>query len=519
MSEPINNLVNITPEMPFYNVIADKILNTIKDKIEVKDEKEKQLVEQLLNSPQIKYITGDSYFLHYSVMPILRPKENPDKTLETARKVFKKYIETEDYRKLRIITKLNDQMSKIYSTRIAKEVVIRILKEIPPEKKQQIINILMQMGGGQGQGSGSSQGQGSGQNQQQNNQQAGQGGNQGSNQQNGNQNQQGNQQGQSQGQGQGNLQQKLQQALQEALQSLGSHKLQKILKNAMRKAKEHTETANELAKLLGGNGKGGTWAGKSPGSFEELYDLSKEVMESLIGKDIIALGEKIYSRMPKLVKITKKRGRHGDIYGYTKTRNIRRALPRELALPDDLFYSKLAGNGFTAREHYSIMEGSYYVLVDKSGSMDGEKTIWARSVALAIYKLAKKKGRKYYLRFFDYNVYELISDPKEAVRKILTIASDGGTNITGALETAIEDIKRNKLGEKTNTIILITDGEDMVDIGLEEELRRNNIQLIAIMIQGHNETLKELAEKSGGQYMHAKLTEQGALEVIAVASR
>ena len=485
MSENINNLVNITPKMPYYNVIADKIIEFIKKNMKLRDDEDQKLAEQLLNSPQIKYIAGDTYFLHYSIMPIIRTNENPDRLLETARKIFKKYSSSDEYRKLRVLTKLNDQLSRIYSTRMSREIVIQLLREIPPEKKQQLVQLMS----GQQNGSGNSQAQGQGSN------------NQSSDQSQGNQ--------------QNNVQEKLQQALNEALQSISPQKMHSIIRRAMRRAKKQTEIAHKVAELMGGKGAGGTWAGKSPGSIDDLYDISDKIMNTYA--EIISLGEKIYSKMPVVVNILKKRGTHGDIYGYTKTHKLQRALPRELALPDELFYSKLAGNGFTSREHYSIMEGSYYVLLDKSGSMDGEKTIWARSVALAIYKLAKKKGRKFYLRFFDYEVYDLVDKPSDIIRMITTVRSNGGTDITNALRTAIEDMRKNKLNIKTNTIILITDGEDRVDTSLIDQLKKNNIQLVVIMIQGHNEDLQELARASGGHYMKAELTEEGALKVVSLA--
>jgi uncharacterized protein with von Willebrand factor type A (vWA) domain len=94
---------------------------------------------------------------------------------------------------------------------------------------------------------------------------------------------------------------------------------------------------------------------------------------------------------------------------------------------------------------------------------------------------------------------------------LLTVRSDGGTNIDEALRTALKDLE--KLKEQTNTIILITDGEDKVETK-PEDLKKYNASLVAIMIEGRNDMLKTLAEASGGQYLSAVPTEDGALKIV-----
>jgi len=134
---------------------------------------------------------------------------------------------------------------------------------------------------------------------------------------------------------------------------------------------------------------------------------------------------------------------------------------------------------------------------------------------LAIYRLSKVKKRRYFLRFFDHVVYpeEPIEKPDEVVEYILTIGANGGTSIDTAIRTAIDDLVNRKLNQYTNTIILITDGEDTVETR-PEELKENNISLVAIMIQGNNYSLKKLAEASNGKYLRAVIDFNGALRII-----
>lgn len=163
------------------------------------------------------------------------------------------------------------------------------------------------------------------------------------------------------------------------------------------------------------------------------------------------------------------------------------------------------------KDHHFIADG--YV-VHNSGSMHGEKTIWARSVAMALYRMSMTKKRRYFLRFFDTRVYPPdtpLNDPEDIVDAILKVKSNGGTDITNAISTALRDLMERGLSEYTNTIVIITDGEDVVQ-DLSRELKKANASLISVMIQGDNETLKALSD----QYMKAELSEIGGAKLLKI---
>ena len=460
-----NNLTNIRVVDTVYRIYQNDIVSYAK----------KMIPDQYIEIPQLKIGTTDSFFIHYSYAPLLRTSPNPDPVLETFRKVFAEYMNSDQFQKLHSITALNDDISKAYSIALLKKLVELLAKN--PETQQMLQQLQQQMQQQQGGG----QGQQSQQSQQQQQLQENQQGNQ--------QNQQGQQQMQVSGQSQ--------QLSNTALQAF-----EKALKEAMQYAEETAKNYKDLRDVAGRE------AGKEPGTFEKLLNLADQLPDTKL-RAVIELYGKI--DMPKFTKVIKEKGKHGDeVYGYRLTRNPTEAIAREFALPDELFYAKVM-NGFIAREKATSKEGSIYVLIDKSGSMGGEKTVWARAVALALYRLAQQKKRKYFLRFFDTNIYPKnpLSDPITVVEHILSVESSGGTSIDTALRVAIDDIANNKLSEKTNTIVLITDGEDDVRIK-PEELKKHNIELISIMIQGDNKALKKLSR----QYLNAKLNENGALEVV-----
>jgi uncharacterized protein with von Willebrand factor type A (vWA) domain len=527
-SKPIeNNLLNITARDPIYNITASDIYRLLISKVD-------DQLKSLLAVPQIPLIATDSYFIHYSVTPMLR-KQNPDELMDSALKFQQEYVASDRYQMLHTITTLDDELSKLYSFTLTKSVLEKLyekledkLSQTSAEEQQEIQNIMQQL--------------------QQTVNQLQQQLNPPQPQQQPQQGQQ--QQGQDQNQqpmlppdiGSGlppeggdmpiptpapsqqhNILQQLlnnqqiQQLTQKLLEKLGinDNDFKQMLEEA---SKEAEKTAKELKEIM--RFAGGKHAGKQPGTIEFLADLADAIRRQKVDVKIIELAGKIADFMPKFTKMKKVRDEHGDeLAGYRLTKKLEKALPRELALPDELFYYKLASSGFLAKEKLSVKEGAFYVLIDKSGSMAGEKTVWARAVALALLKLAREKKRRFFIRFFDYNVYDLLDDTdfQKLLTAILTVQSDGGTSIDSALKTALQDLTEHKLIEQTNTVVIITDGEDEVTVK-PEEFKKTNTTLVAVMIQGFNGVLRRIAEATGGKYMKATLTAEGALKLLEEVS-
>ena len=565
-----NNLINITNRDFVYTLVSQRIGGYLP----------KDLQSIYNTCEHIQIIAADCYFLHYSLYPFLR-NQNDDVVLEEVRMFLQDYMSDERYQRVKMLTTLDDEMSLVYSIALAKAIIGKVLgklvgelefaKLLNPDKsvKSRIVNAVFTLA--------------------------------------------------------------------------ESGELGLILDYATEEAEEVTKNANEIRELIGGKK-----AGKEAGTFRKVLDLAEHMLYVKFMKEIITMSKKLSEYVPKASRILKKRGRFGDeLSGYTLTKRIERALPREIALPDELFFRKLTSEGFLMREKLSIAEGAYYLLIDKclssetsialkggdtiridevcegdrvisfdlskfgfsnakvsevifngtqrvfkivtdrgsfcatpnhvvpvfrngivlelpvfklsvgdillridgmakvvdirlngrsevydlrldrhhhfiangfvvhnSGSMHGEKTIWARSVAMALYRMSKTKKRRYFLRFFDTRVYppdSPIKDPEEIVDAILKVKSNGGTDITNAISTALRDLIERSLSDYTNTIIIITDGEDVVQ-DLSKELKRANASLISVMIQGDNETLKTLSD----QYMKAELSEVGGVKLLKI---
>ena len=445
-----NNLRNITNSNPIFNSTLNLISNYLPP----------DLKTLYFSNQQVPIISGDSYFIHYSVFPVLKP-QNQDPTLEKARQVFQEYANSQRFQSLKPLTTLDHEISLVYGIALAKAVLEKIKEEMkrnlqkngqnPDQALQQLIATA----------------------------------------QNGDQ----------------NVQQQLQMLIQQALSNTLSDK--KAMQDILSEAGQTTQNAKEIESLLGQK------ASKTGSSFELMLDLAEQMKEVKEIQQIVTLGNKISATF-FATHITKTKSKHGDeLAGYGITHDPSHALARELALPDDLFYYKFASSGFLTQEKQFVSEGAYYLLIDKSTSMSlGDKTIWSRSVALALYKLARAKRRDYYLQFFDTSVFphdEPYTTPEDVLRSTLKVKPSGGTSIDTALKTAISLLNK-KYAQKTNSIIIITDGEDDV---YTTKQQLGKIQLISVMIQGNNPTLQQLSS----QFMKVAPDEKGALKLLEVANQ
>ncbi|MEM4455525.1 MAG: VWA domain-containing protein [Thermofilaceae archaeon] len=464
----VNNLTNITLRNPVYLFWAKRVLE---------GQRTPKGVEQ-----RLAILGGDAFFLHYSLYPHLRER-NPDPFLNAILQALKKYAEGEEYRKIRAVTRLNDFLSLLFARRFVHHLLINLENQ----------KLLSASGEGE---RGRQEGQ----------EQEGQGKEKGQERE-----EQGRQEGK-RGEGQappasGGFSMLL------GGWQLPPSQVERAAAAALAKAVKDVDDVKELSDILG---KG---AGKTPAPLEKMVSLAERILDVSWAVDILSLAREI--EVPHFVHLMRVKERRGDeVAGFRRTLRLDRALPRELALDDDLFYAKIASGGLLSREYFVTREGAYYVLIDRSGSMAGEKTVWARSVALALFKLARARGRKYFLRFFDSDVHPAhfwapLSAPLEVVEHILTVAPRGGTAIDYALSVAANDLHHRELREKANTVIIITDGEDEVTT---QPAALQGARLVAVMTKGHNPSLQQLAIATGGEYLRVTPDPRGGKLVVKAAA-
>jgi len=296
--------------------------------------------------------------------------------------------------------------------------------------------------------------------------------------------------------------------------------IKQLSNEALKKAMEDAKTAKKLKHITSGMMAG-------TGSEFSLEDRVHEVLKLARNLDVKIILE-IIGNLPKhSIKARRKVVRHpkGELRGYEIGGDIERVVPTEIAMPYPLFELKFAENRLLLYEKILPEKwGPLYVLLDKSGSMEGEKILWAKAVSLALYIKALKESRPFYLRFFDSLPYPLIriarrpkaSDALKLLEYLAKVKGSGGTDITRAILTACNDIMQKSL-KSISDIILITDGEDRIaEVSVRRALSSAKVRLVTVMIQGDNPDLRRVSYK---YFTAIKLDDKEILKIIELSSQ
>ncbi len=120
--------------------------------------------------------------------------------------------------------------------------------------------------------------------------------------------------------------------------------------------------------------------------------------------------------------------------------------------------------------------GPIVVCLDSSGSMEGEREVWSKAVALALLSIAVKQKRSCRLIHFTSTVERIDDFPAGQVdtSKLLEsmeIFFDGGTSFEAPLRSALEAIRSEKDLKKAD-VVFITDGECCVSDAFVEEWQK-----------------------------------------------
>ena len=120
----------------------------------------------------------------------------------------------------------------------------------------------------------------------------------------------------------------------------------------------------------------------------------------------------------------------------------------------------------------TLGKGPLVVALDKSGSMEGPRDMWATALALALLDQAQRDNRTFVLLLFAAGVkYEAIVKPHEPLPEAaLAQGCCGGTSIDAALTRALTIIESHRGALCKSDVVLVTDGGS--DPSTAPELRR-----------------------------------------------
>ena len=175
----------------------------------------------------------------------------------------------------------------------------------------------------------------------------------------------------------------------------------------------------------------------------------------------------------KRIAATKRRQkvRHGadEITDVTQGADLARLLPSELArlchprtrlaLLRSLIERQVLEYQLCGSE--TLGKGPLVVAVDKSGSMDGPRDVWATALGLALLEQAQREKRAFALLLFDAGIkYEVVVRPGEPLPEdALLHGCAGGTSIETVLTRALDLVRDHRgAGLRKSDVVLVTDG-------------------------------------------------------------
>ncbi len=257
------------------------------------------------------------------------------------------------------------------------------------------------------------------------------------------------------------------------------------VRQSLEKAKEDSNSVDDMIRGWGLSNKE-----EKSLSWEDKMDLVKQIQDNEKLKKIA----KMIGRMKRLMMSQQKSKVNKvpeEVQNIKQGNDLSHMLPSEaLYLLSDkskkYWYKKLSSHELLQYELKGKErkgEGAIIACVDTSGSMEGDREIWAKSVSIALYNLARRQNRDFYGILFSN-----ASSPEEALKEIeikydegsertekimdfLQSFLDGGTNFNYPLRRAVDVIKTNQDYKKAD-ILFVTDGQAKVDSAVLEDIER-----------------------------------------------
>lgn len=283
--------------------------------------------------------------------------------------------------------------------------------------------------------------------------------------------------------------------------------MRSAMRQALDQARQDLDEANEFFSGWGLN----------PGELHSVPPQERmRLMRMLIDNEKIKQLVKILGRFKRLAlqkRQTRVTREPSEVVGIEQGDDISRVLPSELVdlIDEDreiLFFKKLLGGEllqYKLEGKEKMGRGPIIMLVDTSGSMWGDREIWAKGVALAMADIALRDKRNIEVICFSSRteiakfVIEKGIDPVERIHRLVDIATynfGGGTDFEEPLEMALADIDTQEF--KKADIVMVTDGEcDFSDeflVYYNEVKKKKDFRMHTVLVGCTSYALKKVSD-------------------------
>ena len=382
-------------------------------------------------------VLADSFYIHYR-QPILRmPTENEDMETSLWRFVVSTYIRSEAYNDVSRITRLNGRLSRIMAIKLLKVYNSILSKMDRNEAFRQMVESAMD----------------------QNNPSS-----------------------------------------RESRMNL-EREVRSLINFYVGSMKKVSETVNKVKMLFG-------------------ESVGHEIADILLSTDIDPYRLRLISMLNSLIRLivdtrytvdvvedrdAERVGTIGGVKRMTKASELKDMIPSERMLmkfAKPVFAYKLAMGNVLVRERRAVKKPKIYMLIDKSGSMFYtvninifevgaiSKITWATALAVIL----AMKGGSLAVRFFDQQVYPILTNKNDIVKMLLSLIPLGGTDITNAVRAAIQDAL-DKPSLRDYKLVVITDGEDdNIDPTVFNKAKSVFRSVKVLLIGGENSVIEENAD-------------------------
>lgn len=233
-----------------------------------------------------------------------------------------------------------------------------------------------------------------------------------------------------------------------------------------------------------------------------------------------------------------------EIAPYRNIIDLKKALPRELALEQEIFDVKLYTKTLLVQKHYESesdtfrpistsqdkkgkeatrFEQKFYILLDRSKSMESHmRTFYSKCIIAEFLRRKYNSRAKIFYRPFDSTVGKLIKVEKREdftglIEEIMFTTTGGkSTNLHDAVLQAINDINFDKEMLKSE-ILVVTDGISRIEKH-ELKIKLGDIKLNILKI-GDDIAMPELAEMESHLKKENVLVQPSSLDIRDIKKR